>query len=127
MQAPAPLEGLRVLIVEDNSLLAEVTKDLLEQSGCRVVGPAGRVESGLKLAREEQLDGAILDINLHGERCFAIAEMLAARGVPFLFLTGYSDPTIVPVELRCVPRLGKPVSDAHLLAVAGELFGACDD
>lgn len=90
-----------------------------------MVGPTGRLECGLKLAREEDLDGAILDINLHGERCFAIAEMLAQRGVPFLFLTGYSDPTIVPAALRWAHRLSKPVADNQLLAVAGELFSAC--
>ena len=67
-----------ILVVEDNFMLAELTKDLLEDTGCRVVGPVDRLEEGLAHARAERLDGAILDINLHGELSFAIAEVLAA-------------------------------------------------
>lgn len=124
MLARPPLEGLRVLLVEDNFLLAEITKDLLEQNGCTVVGPTGRVESALKLARGEQLDGAILDINLHGEMSFAVADVLCDRGVPFLFVTGYDDATILPAALRWARRLSKPVADQQLLAVAAEVFSA---
>ena len=122
MLARAPLEGLRVLVVEDNFLLAEVTKDLLEQSGCTVVCPTGRLESALKLARSEPLDGAILDINLHGEMSFAVADVLFERGVPFLFVTGYDDVAILPVTLRWARRLSKPVPDQQLLEVATEVF-----
>lgn len=118
----SPLEGLRVLIVEDNFLLAEVTKDLLEQNGCTVVGPTGWLDSALKLARVEQLDGAILDINLHGERSFSVAEVLSERGIPFMFVTGYDDAAIVPAALRLTRRLSKPVSDQQLLAAVAELF-----
>ncbi len=126
-QASAPLEGLRVLVVEDNFLLAEVTKDLLEHGGCTVVRPTGWVESALKLARVEALDGAILDINLHGEPSFAVAEVLFARGIPFMFVTGYDDVTIMPATLRWARRLSKPVTDQQLLAVAAELFAVCAD
>ena len=84
MLAPRLLEGLKVLVVEDNLLLAEVTKILLEDSGCEVVGPAGWLQRGLELAEHERLNGAILDINLHGEMSFPIAEALSARGVPFV-------------------------------------------
>ena len=103
MLAPRLLEGLKVLVVEDNLLLAEVTKILLEDSGCQVVGPAGWLERGLELARAEPLDGAILDINLHGDMSFAIAEVLCARGVPFIFVTGYEDRSIVPLAYRSAP------------------------
>jgi CheY-like chemotaxis protein len=115
MLAPVSLEGLSVLIVEDNFLLAEVTKGLLEDSGCRVVGPVGRLECGLKLAQDEQLDGALLDINLHGEFSFAIAEVLRKRGVPFMFVSGYEDRSIVPTSLRSAIRLDKPVPDDRLI------------
>ena len=115
MLAPRLLEGLRVLVVEDNLLLAEVTKFLLEDSGCRVVGPAGWLERGLELAGHEPLDGAILDINLHGEMSFPIAEVLRTRGVPFVFVTGYEDRSIVPMAYRSAPRLDKPVADEHLI------------
>jgi DNA-binding response OmpR family regulator len=124
MLAPRLLEGLNVLIVEDNLLLAEVTKMLLEDSGCRVVGPAGWLERGLELAQAGPLDGAILDINLHGEMSFAIAEVLCARGVPFIFVTGYEDRSIVPLAFRSAPRLDKPVADERLVEVMVASFAA---
>ncbi len=77
MLAPRLLEGLRVLVVEDNLLLAEVTEILLEDSGREVVGPAGRLQRGLELARDEPLDGAILDINLHGEMSLPLPKCCA--------------------------------------------------
>lgn len=115
MLAPRLLQGLRVLVVEDNLLLAEVTRLLLEDSGCAVVGPAGRLARGLRLAQSEPLDGAILDINLHGEMSFPIAEVLRARDVPFIFVTGYEDRSIVPMAFRAARRLDKPVTDEQLL------------
>ena len=122
MLAPRLLEGLNVLVVEDNLLLAEVTKILLEDSGCRVVGPAGWLQRGLELARAETIDGAVLDINLHGEMSFAIAEALRARGVPFVFVTGYEDRSIVPMAYRSAPRLDKPVADERLVEAMAAAF-----
>ena len=115
MLSPRLLEGLRVLVVEDNLLLAEVTKILLEDSGCEVVGPAGWLQRGLELAQAEPLDGAILDINLHGEMSFPIAEVLRVRGVPFIFVTGYEDRSIVPMAFRSAPRLDKPAPEGNLI------------
>ncbi len=115
MLARRLLGGLKVLVVEDNLLLAEVTRLLLEDNGCAVVGPAGWLKRGLELAQGEQLDGAILDINLHGEMSFPIAEVLSARRVPFVFVTGYEDRSIVPMAFRSAPRLDKPVTDELLL------------
>jgi len=122
MLAPRLLEGLKVLVVEDDLLQAEVTKILLEDRGCEVVGPAGWLQRGLELAEREPLDGAILDINLHGEMSFAIAEVLRARGVPFIFVTGYEDRSIVPMAFRSAPRLDKPVADEHLMEVMAAAF-----
>jgi CheY-like chemotaxis protein len=124
MLAPRLPEGLKVLVVEDNLLLAEVTKILLEESGCQVVGPAGWLQHGLELAQDEPLDGAILDINLHGEMSFAIAEVLRTRGVPFVFVTGYEDRSIVPLAYRSAPRLDKPVADERLIEAMVTAFMA---
>ena len=124
MLAPRLLEGLRILVVEDNLLLAEVTKLLLEDSGCQVVGPAGWLQGGLELAEHEPLDGALLDINLHGEMSFPIAGVLSARGVPFVFVTGYEDRSIVPLAYRSAPRLDKPVADERLIEVLVAAFTA---
>ena len=121
-QAGKSLNGVRILVVEDNFLAAEVVRDLLESGGCSVVGPVGRIADALRLAENEALDGAILDVNLNGERCFPIALALRQRGVPFVFLTGYDDETIIPVELRPTPRLGKPVFGPQLLAVLAEVI-----
>ena len=117
-----PLEGLRILVVEDNFLAAEVVRDALERSGCTVVGPVGRVADGLALAQQEKLDGAVLDINLNGDRCFPIADALSSRGVPFVFLTGYDSSTVVPDGLRTTRRLGKPVLEHQLIDALGELL-----
>lgn len=122
MSAQAYLDGLRILVVEDNFMLAEVTKGLLEDIGCHVVGPVGRLDEGLVCARAEALDGAILDINLHGELSFGIAEILSDRGVPFLFMTGYQDRSMVPPALRSAPRLDKPVPDERLIEAILETF-----
>lgn len=124
MLSPRLLEGLKVLVVEDNLLLAEVTRILLEDNGCQVVGPAGWLRRGLELARDEPLDGAILDINLHGEMSFAVAEVLHSRGVPFVFVTGYEDRSIVPMAFRSAPRLDKPVVDGHLIEAMVAAFTA---
>jgi DNA-binding response OmpR family regulator len=82
------LSGLRVLVVEDALLIADLITEALRDHGCSVVGPVPRLGQGSALATVEQLDGALLDVNLAGERCFPIAQALAARGIPFAFLTG---------------------------------------
>jgi len=116
------LNGARILVVEDKFLAAEVVRDMLESIGCAVVGPVGRIADALRLAEQEALDGAILDINLNGERCFPIALALRQRGVPFVFLTGYDDEAIIPVELRPARRLGKPVFEPQLMAILTEVI-----
>jgi DNA-binding response OmpR family regulator len=110
------LRGLRVLIVEDTLLVADLIVEELEEAGCTIVGPAPRVERGLALAKAETLDGALLDINLAGEPCFPIAEVLLARGVPIAFLTGYGEAAL-PVSYRKVPCLSKPFQRNELIDV----------
>jgi CheY-like chemotaxis protein len=83
------LTGKRILVVEDEALVAFMVADMLEEVGVVVVGPAGTVEEGLALVSSETLDGALLDVNLRGERIEPVAEALEALGVPFVFATGY--------------------------------------
>ncbi len=80
---------LRVLIVEDEMLVAMNIEDMLLDLGHEVAGIASRLAPGLALARDADIDAAVLDVNLAGEPSFPIAELLEARGVPFLFATGY--------------------------------------
>ena len=111
------LAGLRVLIVEDEFMVGAALEAMLERLGCAVVGPVGRLKPALRLARDEgeALDGALLDLNLAGEPAYPVAEALAARGVPFLFVTGYGSRS-VREDFRSVPRLDKPIAEAELEA-----------
>ncbi len=118
------LKGKRVLVVEDDALFAEALANNLEDSGCTVTGPVANLAQGLHLAEWSSLDGAILDIEIEGGRCFPIALQLRERGIPFVFLTGLSEPAL-PTELRKVPVLAKPLDDAVLVATARELFLKC--
>jgi ActR/RegA family two-component response regulator len=109
------LRGCRLLIVEDDYLIAVDLSRSLESRGAEIVGPAGSVEGALRLIEAEgnRLDGAVLDINLRDERVYPVADALAARGVPFVFLTGY-DAQVIPDTYAGVPRSEKPVSTALL-------------
>lgn len=119
---PSDLNGLKVLVVEDNLLLAEVICDVLETYGCQIVGPVPDVTQGLAVAREATLDGAVLDINLGGEPSFPIATALAERTIPYLFLTGYDNSRLIPPEHRAAERIPKPVDPAALSAAIAECF-----
>ncbi len=126
MSAPltGPLTGLRLLIVEDEALVAMMLEDMLESLGCVVVQVAGSVTQGLALAGDDtiDLDAAVLDVNLGGEKVYPVAEMLTAHGVPFIFSTGYGLAGIAP-GFAGVPALAKPFPaqalEAALLSVLG--------
>ncbi len=94
---------------------------MLRSAGCHVIGPAPRPKQGLALAATPGLDGALLDVNLAGENCFPIADVLAARGVPFVFLTGYGT-TVLPASYRDVPCLAKPYKLAEMCALVKRRF-----
>jgi CheY-like chemotaxis protein len=83
------LKGLNILIVEDEPLIAMALEDMLLDLGCALAGTAGTVPEGLALAAATPCDAAILDININGERSDPIAAVLAARGIPHIFATGY--------------------------------------
>jgi CheY-like chemotaxis protein len=112
---PGGLHGRRLLVVEDDYMIAVELVRALEELGVQVVGPAGSVEQALALLgqEEDRLDGAVLDINLHGERVYPVADALAARGLPYIFATGY-DATAIPEPYSQVPRCEKPVDKAQL-------------
>jgi CheY-like chemotaxis protein len=97
MSVAAPLlVGKRVLIVEDESLVAMLIESLLEDYECSIVGPCGTVEKALLAAKTERFDLALLDVNLRGQKVYPVAEALMERGIPFLFLSGYGDEAIPP-------------------------------
>jgi len=85
----SPFSGRRVLVVEDEVLVAWLLEDMLADLGCAVVGPAVSVKQALAMIDAEAIDVAVLDVNLNGQLSYPIADALAARGVPFVFSTGY--------------------------------------
>lgn len=91
MPSHPSLQGLRLLVVEDETIIAMLVEDMLTDLGCVVVGVAGTVADGLAVVSSGRvaLDGAVLDVNIGGEKVFPVADALAARGVPFVFATGY--------------------------------------
>ena len=110
MDNGADMAGLRILIVEDEFLLAMELEALLEQRGCMVLGPVSSVRHALALLDGGQPELALLDVNLKGERATPVAAALQARGVPFVLITGYSGPQLSEPELRDAPRIDKPVN-----------------
>ena len=104
---------LKVLVVEDESLVALDIENMLEEMGCKVVASVPRLVRALELASRLDFDLAVLDINLAGEVVYPLAFRLAARGIPFVFSTGYSTASLPP-ELSDRPILKKPVMLANL-------------
>ena len=102
------LVGRRILVVEDEMMIAMLVEDMLSELGCSVVGPAHALDTALNLAQnEEGLDAALLDVNLGGQPVFAVADALRAKGVPAIFSTGYGDAGLRDVD-RGSPVLQKP-------------------
>lgn len=119
----APLEGLRILVAEDNVLAAMELEQVLGECGCETVGPAATVEQALRLARNEPLDGAVLDVNLRDQAVFPVAEELARRGVRLIFATGYERSYAFPEHLDGYARLRKPYSGHELKRLLTATFG----
>ena len=114
------LEGVKVLVVEDEYLVATLMEDMLESAGCVVAGPIPRLAQALDAASSEACDVAVLDINLAGERVYPVADILARRSVPFVFVTGYGANTLPP-EHAGRPRLCKPFRMAELLSAISDV------
>lgn len=108
------LRGLRILIAEDEYLLACEMEQEAETAGAIVVGPVASLDEVNRLTEERAFDAAILDINLSGEYVYPVADILLQRAVPFLFLTGYSR-AAVPERFSGVPHCNKPVSSLEVL------------
>jgi hypothetical protein len=124
--APAPwsagtLTGARLLVVEDEPMVALELEAELTDAGAVVIGPVGTVEAAARLIEAEPLDAALLDANLAGRPVDSLAAALAARGVPFAFASGYGRSGL-PEGFRDRPLLGKPFGAEALVAVVGSLL-----
>ncbi len=120
------LPGCRVLLVEDESLVAMLAEDMLLDLGCEVV-VAMRLDQALAQARTQPFDLAVLDVNLGDARSYPVADLLRETGVPFLFATGYGRQGVDPAY-QAAPVMQKPYRVAELAALlAGLLAGGAAD
>jgi CheY-like chemotaxis protein len=116
-----PFAGRRVLVVEDEMLVAWLLEDMLVDLGCMVIGPAGSVKQALAMVEANAIDVAVLDVNLNGEMSYPIADALAACGVPFVFVTAYDKDRMLD-GYRAFPVLQKPFHRAELSATLARLL-----
>jgi CheY-like chemotaxis protein len=115
------LSGARILVVEDEWMVQLLLKELLNEYGCEIVGPANRVAKANKLASVEALDGALLDLNVAGETVYAVAKTLSDRDIPFVFVTGYAAEWISE-SYRKFPALQKPIHSDKLKQLLGAML-----
>jgi CheY-like chemotaxis protein len=114
MPAIEEFQGLRVLLVEDEMMICLLLEDMLLEFGCEIIGPACDIRRAIDLAqRHERIDIAILDVNLGGQVVFPVADILAKRGVPFVFATGLGASGL-PQVWQGRPSLQKPMTMAQL-------------
>jgi CheY-like chemotaxis protein len=117
----SPFSGRKVLLVEDEVIVAWLLEDMLSDLGCAVVGPAGSVGQALAMIDAEDIDVAVLDVNLNGETSYPIADALVARSVPFVFSTGYHKEGLLD-GYRIFPALQKPYHVSELAQILTKLL-----
>jgi CheY-like chemotaxis protein len=123
MAEAASFKGRRVLVVEDEMMIAMLVEDMLEELGCAVIGPAHALDAALQLAEtESRIDAALLDVNLAGKPVFPVADALRLKGVPAIFSTGYGDAGLREAD-KGAPVLQKPFRAGDLARALHEALG----
>ncbi len=117
------LQGRKVMIVEDELLVAMLLEEALLEYGCEIVGPFSTVETALEAARDVVAHVAVLDVNLRGQRVYPVAEMLESRGIPFLLMSGYGRDGVPPEHANWV-ACSKPFLPGDLVRALTELLPA---
>ena len=115
------LAGRNILVVEDEMLVLMHIERALTDAGCTATS-VGTIDGALMLLEDASFDAAMLDVNLHGEKSYRVADALALRGIPFVFSTGYGDHG-ERADLADRPVLRKPYLKGHLVAALGALVG----
>ena len=113
------LSNRKVLVVEDEMMIAMLIEDMLDEFGCELVGPATNVPRALDLIGKERVEIAVLDLNLDGQDTYAIADVLQQKNVPFIFATGYGS-TGLRKEYGNRPVLQKPFQARDLEIALGQ-------
>lgn len=108
------LQGRRILVAEDEYLLADDLKEALELANAEVLGPVASLEDAAAFLASGNIDAAVLDVNLRGEPVFSLADELLQQRVPFAFVTGY-DRSALPPRFERVPRLEKPADGTKVV------------
>jgi CheY-like chemotaxis protein len=116
------LSNRKVLVVEDEMMIAMLIEDMLDEFGCRLVGPATSVQRALELIAKEQVEAAVLDLNLDGQDTYAIADALQQKNIPFIFATGYGSAG-VRAEFVTRPILQKPFQAKDLKFALAQALG----
>jgi CheY-like chemotaxis protein len=120
--AEGRLKQQRVLLVEDEMMVAMLVEDMLLDVGCEVIGPVTRVDEALARTRDGGIDVAILDVNLDGQETYSVADALAEKGVPFVFATGYGAGGLKD-GYKHRPALQKPFQQRDLIQVLADAIG----
>ena len=120
---PGPLTDKRVLVVEDEAYIAFDLRQALAAAGAVVLGPVPDAAAATALVNSQAIDAAVLDVNLGGEASFPLAEALAGKSVPYMFLTGY-DGWSLPERHRATARLGKPFTMSKVMQMVEQLCTA---
>lgn len=115
------LSGRSILVVEDEMLVLLNVEDMLANLGCTAVSAAANADQALALIDAQAFDAAMVDVNLDGRKSYLVADALAARGVPFVFSTGYSGESLDD-GYRDRPVLGKPYREADLVEILTQLL-----
>lgn len=115
-----PSPGTRVLVVEDEYLLAEAMTHHLQQACCEVIGPVGSVDDAIEAISQSSIDCALVDANLNGESSAPVVQALAIQGIGAAIVSGYDHAALAP-DLRGLPFLQKPVNPQELLSTVAHL------
>ena len=116
------LRGQRILVAEDEGLIALELEMALQSFGCEVVGPVSRVDDVLSHVERHRPDGALLDVNLRGRQIFEVLPQLIELRLRLIITSGYNDDSLFPPSFRTLPRIAKPFTDAALQQICGRVF-----
>ncbi len=125
-RSPPALAGARILIVENEFLVAMDLEDRLKREGCDVIGPVPRETKALALLEQDRPDAVVLDLNLDGELPLHLANTLVARQIPFVIVTGYGNRQLDVPALQEAPRVHKPIKTEELVRVLSDLICVAD-
>src|SRR5262245_51542544 len=113
------LAGRRILIVEDEAMISALIEMILGDAACSIVGPVATLERALEIIERESCDAALLDVHINGHVVYAVADLLSARGIPFVLVSGFAQKQL-PLRYRHCPYIAKPFTPDTVLTLLDE-------